>query len=194
MTPRPFDERAVLCDNPLAVTNFRVFMFAPLLALLAASGCEKTNDVPHLKDEALATAKDYQQRFEELTRRADMIGRRANALPLETPNSVDARRVFARAMAGLEEYRGYLQQVPTRVQAGVTNGSPDELPKLIDELHKHLEDGVIDTTWGLSAVESWVAVAEQRRSAPQPSPAASPTETVPEGSPPIDPASGAPIR
>lgn len=190
MTPRPFDERAVLCDNPLAVNNFRVFVFVPLLVLLAASGCEKTNDVPHLKDEALATAKDYQQRFDELTRRADTIGRRINALPPDTLNSADAKRVYARAMAELEEYHGYLRQVPIRIQAGVTNGSPDELPKLIDEMHSRLEDGVIETTWELSAVESWIAVAAQRRGAPRTGPA----NDAATDEPPVDPASGAPIR
>ena len=63
-TPRPFDERAVLCDNPLAVTNLHAvvssYLLAALLALFTASGCEKINDVPRLRDEAVTMANGYQ--------------------------------------------------------------------------------------------------------------------------------------
>ena len=164
-----------------------------MLALLAAAGCEKTNDVPRLEDEALAAVKDYRQRFDELTHRADALGKRGNALPPDTQNSAEVKRTFMQAMSKLEEYHGYLQQAPTLIQAGVKNGNPEELPKLLDNLRDHLEDGVIETTSDLAAVESWIAVAEQRRRDPRATAAPSATATVPAGSPPVD-GSDAPIR
>ncbi|HEX2686977.1 MAG TPA: hypothetical protein VHN14_10185, partial [Kofleriaceae bacterium] len=90
--PGPFDERAVLCDNPLAVNNFRASVFVFLIALSAASGCEKTNDVPRLADEALVMAKSYQERFDDLARRAEAI----NPSRLGT---TEVQRIYQQAQA-----------------------------------------------------------------------------------------------
>jgi hypothetical protein len=185
------------------VTNLRTSVLSPLLALIAASfvaliaasGCEKTNDVPHLRNEALAVKADYEQRFDELRHRTEGIARHARSLPPDTTNGGDAQQAYRKALGQLEEYRNYLQLLSTRIQAGVTNGSPEELPKLLSEMREHLEDGVVKTTAELTAVESWVWTAEQRPSAPSPSsPPPSAAGTVPEGSPPLDPSSDAPIR
>ena len=173
---------------------FRAFVFFLLFTLIAASGCEKTNDVPRLKDEALATAKDYQQRFDELAHRADVIGRRGNTLPPDTLNSADAQRVYRQAQAKLEEYRRNLQQAPTLVEAGVKSGRPEELHKLIDSLHDRFEDGVVETTSQLAAVESWIAAAELRQGAPRIAPAPPAPEPVTGDPAPADPGSAAPIR
>jgi len=185
---RPFDERSVLCDNPLAVNNFRALVCFLLLALIAASGCEKTNDVPRLRDEALATAKDYQQRVDELQHRADEIARHANTLPPDALNTADAQRVFRQALSKLSESLRHLQQA----QGAATSDSIEELEKLIDSLRERVEREVVEITWELSAVESWTATIQQRRGAPRVPPAAPDPAT--DDAPPVPPGSAAPIR
>jgi hypothetical protein len=73
----------------------------------------------------------------------------------------------------------------------VTNSNPEELQKLIDATREHFETGVIEATSELSAVESWLAVAEQRRSAPAAPPVPEPGADEPA---PVAPGSDAPIR
>lgn len=168
-----------------------------LLALIAASGCEKANDVPRLKDEAMATMKDYQQRFDELAHRAEVIGQRGTALPPEALNSADAQRLYRQAQGRLEEYLRNLQQAPNLVEAGVKSGSPEQLHKLIASLHERFEDGVVETTAQLSAVESWITAAEQRQRAPRVAPAPPAPEPVPPATgdaPPVPPGSAAPVQ
>ena len=69
------------------MNNFRCVVSASsllaLLAALAVSGCEKTNDLPVLKDEAVATAKTYQEQLDDLAHRAQVIGQRLNTLPAQ---------------------------------------------------------------------------------------------------------------
>jgi len=166
------------------VNNFRAFVLFPLLALIAASGCEKTNDVPRLRDEVLATIKNYQQRVDELQHRADEIARRANTLPPDALNSADAQRVFRKALGKLAEARRDLQQT----QSSATSNRREELDKLMDSLRERLEDEVVETTSELAAVESWVATVELRQGAPRTPPAAT------DDAPPVPSGSADPIR
>jgi hypothetical protein len=169
MTLPPFDERAVLCDNRRAVSNFRAVVFLPVLALLAVSGCEKTNDLPRLQEEAQATLASYQLRAEELVQRANAVAQRFAALPRDAPDpdhaTMIAQRTFLQARAVLERTRITLRQVPKRVEDEVKAGKTDELGKLVSGLHDELEISMREANGELSAIESWVAIAEQRKSA-----------------------------
>jgi hypothetical protein len=171
MTLRPFDERAVLCDNRRAVSNFRAVVFLPVLALLAVSGCEKTNDMPRLQDEALATQASYQARAEDLVQRANAVAQRFAALPHDAPNNMIAQRTFLQARAVIERTRFTLRQVPKQVEDDVKAGKTDELGKLVGSLHDELEIAMREAGSELAAVESWVAIAEQRKSAVASAPA-----------------------
>jgi hypothetical protein len=172
-TPRPFDERAVLCDNPGVTHLRRSPLIASVLvpALLAAGllgACDKPNDLPHLLEEATTAAKSYQDRFDDLARRA-------RAIHGETLSS-DTQRVYQQAISTLSRYRNDLRQIPLRIQAGARSGPPEELQKLIDEMQERFEGGVIEANAELTAVESQIALADQRPhgapatpAAPQPS-------------------------
>lgn len=159
-------------------------MLLPLLALIAASGCEKTNDVPRLQDEALAMAKGYQERFDELAHRAEAI----NPASLGT---TEVQRAYQQARSTLDRYRNDLRQVPIQAQAGVTNGNPDELRKLIDSKRAWFEGGMMEAISEITAVESWLGMARQRRMTPQ-APQAPEPDT--EDSLPVAPGSDALIR
>jgi hypothetical protein len=166
---RPFDERAVLCDNRRAVSNFRAVVFLPMFALLAVSGCEKVNDLPRLQEEALATQVSYQARADELVLRANAVAQRFAALPRDPvntpPDNMVAQRTFLQARAVLERTRLTLRQVPKQVEDKVKTGKTEELGKLVGSLHGELELSLREANSELSAIESWVALAEQRKSA-----------------------------
>lgn len=157
-------------------------MLVPLLVLI---GCEKTNDMPHLQDEALAMAKRYQQRFDDLAHRAEAI----NPASLGT---TEVQRVYQQARSALVRYRNDVRQVAPQVQTAAKTGNPDELRKLVDAKRAWFEGGVMEATAQVAAVESWLDVAKQRHMTPQ-----APTEipaTVPAGDVPDDLGSDAPIR
>jgi hypothetical protein len=151
-----------------------VAVFAVLA--LAAVACEKVNDVPRLQDEALEVAKGYQLRFGDLTRRAD-------AIALDRVTGTDARWAYAQARSTLDRVRNELQQAPITIQDKAKSGRPEDLEKLIDTMRDRFEAAVTDATSKLTAVESWLALAER------PGGLASPPST---GEP--DRAGAAPVR
>jgi hypothetical protein len=138
-----------------------------LLAGLLAAGCEKPNDLPRLHDEATATAKIFQHRLDELAHRASAIGPRVSALPSDLPDAARARQLHQQALTTIEERRRDLQQLPLGVQAGIKAGSPRDIMRLIDRTREVQEMSATEATAELSAVESWVALAEQRQAAPR---------------------------
>ena len=162
-------------------------LLGPLLGILiAASGCGRANDTPRLQDEARATAKEFQERFDELSRRAEEISKRGNTLRADAANSGDAQRVYREAVSALEDNRRILQGLPTRIQAGAGPEDPDALPKLIDSVRERFEHAVIEINADLDAVESWIDVAARQQVARTTAPPAAPSpagSTVPVGSP-----------
>ena len=184
-----------------AVSPRLSFALASVLALglgvlPAASGCERSNDVPRLQDEARQVAQEYQERFEELGHRAEAISKRGNTLRADALNSVEAQRVYREAMTKIEDDRQLLKDIPTRIAAGVKSDDRDALPRLIDSLRERFEHDVTTATADLAAVESWISNAEQaqgNRPAPPPPPAPSAAGTVQEGAPQPT-GSDAPVR
>jgi hypothetical protein len=139
-----------------------------LVALLAASGCEKPNDLPRLQDEAVATAKILQHRIDELSHRAAVLGPRVGALTGDVPDGTTARRLYQQALATIEARRGDLQQqLPIGIEAAKKSGSPEEFIHLIDRLRETQEGSATQVDSALSAVESWLAIAERRQLAPR---------------------------
>jgi hypothetical protein len=159
-----------------------------MIAVLAltAAGCEKANDLPRMQDEALATARSYQGRFDELARRAEAI--RTDRL-----RTAAVQRVFEQARSTLARYRNDLKQVPILVQAGVKSANPEELLKLIDTMRERFEGGVIEASSELAAVESWIAMAD-REGDLQVAPAPASAEPATGGPPPEAPGSSATDR
>jgi hypothetical protein len=153
------------------VNNFRSLvsyvsrLASPLAALtvgavLAVSGCDKSNDLPHMKEEALATAKTYQEQIDDLTRRAQVLGQRATAVP----RIASVRKTYQEAISVIGRARNDLKQIPVRVQAAAVT-KPEELARLIADLHERTDEAIREATTGLAAVESWLALAEQRQPA-----------------------------
>lgn len=198
LAPAPFDERARLCDNRLTVSTFRFLHLRPArpavalafaltaLAALTLGACEKRSDLPRMKDEALATAKSYQHRFDELAQRLEALSQRARTMP-DALAQGGAGPAFRRAQGRIEEYRRNLQQVPSLVDTGMQTGKPEEMMKLIDGLRERFEHGVVETTSELSAAESQLALAAHHISPrATPEPAAEPAPAEPAHAPTPD--------
>jgi hypothetical protein len=139
-----------------------------LVAVLAASGCQKPNDLPRLQDEAVATAKIFQHRVDELSHRAAALGPRVAALTADVPDGDTARGLYRQALATIEARRRDLQQqLPLGLEMAKKNGNPEEYTQLIDRLRETQEASATEADSALSAVESWLAIAEQRQLAPR---------------------------
>jgi hypothetical protein len=129
---------------------------------LAIVGCEKTNDVPRMQDEAQAVAKTYQDQVDDLARRIQAIGPRVTALAGDALNTASAQRAYQEATTLLTRARNDLRQLPAHAREST---SADDLQKLIANLHEKIGDSVLEATSDVEAVESWVATAEQQRRA-----------------------------
>ncbi|HEY0992916.1 MAG TPA: hypothetical protein VGD80_37940 [Kofleriaceae bacterium] len=74
----------------------------------------------------------------------------------------------------------------------MTSGNPEELTQLIDRVRQTQERSATEAASALSAVESWLAIAEQRQGAPRAS--AAPSAPDPGDREPGAPGSQPPIR
>ncbi len=170
------------------MTNLHAVVSSALLALLAASGCEKVDDVPRLRDEALTTATGYQERFDDLAHRAA-------AIKPDRLTTTEVQRVYQQAKTTLDRFRNDVRQFPVQAQASATNGNPEDLQKLIDVTRERFEGGVIEATTELTAVENWLAAVEQHGALRTPGAPAAPASPEPgTDDPAAAPGSETPIR
>jgi hypothetical protein len=143
-----------------------------------------------MHDEAVAAAREYDVQLDDLKRRADELDHRRSALPHDTLSSASADHALGRARQVLEDSRGTLRGVRGKLQKP---GTAAETQALIDELRRRLGDGITEATSEISAVESWVAIAERQRTAVAQRPAPPPEPPTEDRAPETD-RSGAPIR
>jgi hypothetical protein len=148
------------------VTHLRSAVFFTLLAALAVTGCEKTNDMPRLQEEATATAASYKERIEELIQRGQTLTKRYSELPRDLPDTMNAQRTFLHARGALERAGMSLRQAGKRIQTAVDTGKSDEIARVITAMHDELDTAIRETTTELSAVDSWISITEQRRTSP----------------------------
>jgi hypothetical protein len=145
------------------VTHLRSAVFLSLLAVLAVTGCEKTNDMPRLQEEATATAASYKERIEELIQRGQALSKRYAELPRDLPDTMNVQRTFLHARGALERAGISLRQAGKRIQGAVDTGKSDEIAHVITAMHDDLDASIRETTTELSAVDSWLSITEQRR-------------------------------
>jgi hypothetical protein len=143
------------------------------LALAASAGlmaCDRPDDLPHKRDEVLATARRYDARFEELKHRAEKLTERDRALPPSTPNLAANQHRVGEALTAIEQNRSYLQKVPSDLEGWTKAGNARDLQKLLDALRERMDDGVRSMILDLSEVESWTGLVEQGILQAQPTP------------------------
>ncbi len=201
--PRRFDQRVALGHGPGPVRprSLGLAALAWLGLAAAAAGCDKPNDQPVLQQEGLATARGYDRRLDELADRAAELDRRLDQrrreLPRATLDGAAAEHRLAQARSAIADRRSYL----TAVRARLTGGKPGsvwELRGLLDEMRARLDDGFLEATADLAAVEGWLAARAQPEGAgaqpgPEPEPDPAPAPGSDDDAPETD-RSGAPIR
>lgn len=158
------------------LSRSRALALALGVALLAALGCGRPSDVPHLEAEIQVTTKAYEARFDELARRAEAIRERGTRLAAGTLNSAEAQRLYTRAFAVIRDQRNNLHQVADKAQdaykVGVTEaGRKLELRRLLAGLHQTFERADAEATATLGMIEAWLSESEQRPGAPPRAPA-----------------------
>jgi len=162
-----------------------------LLAMLAVAACEKTSDLPAMQQEMTGMVKSYAAKFDELEQRGSQLTQRIKSLPTESAALVDANNTLAEAGNRFRELHDVLGRVPNEIKAAVTAGKPDqlrqisdgllgssaekappptelevELGRTTDALRRRLEDGFVEINSALDAVDSTLALAENRPAAP----------------------------
>ena len=112
-----------------------------------------------MRAEAEGMIKNYQQRFDDLNRRADSIMQRGNAIGVTSPDAANASRLFAMAKGKLEQLRadagnatGEIAKIKDRL----------ELRRAIDRYSQQFHAGFTQINSDFDAVESWITLAESR--------------------------------
>jgi hypothetical protein len=187
---------ATSATTDLAVNKLRSIWLSSvllgLLGLLTSAGCEKSSDVGRMQEDATTMVKGYRPRIEELQRRSDLLMKRDRALTTALPGITEARKLLGEAKRRIDQLEGTLDAAPAAIQAGAKSGHAEELEKLMDELHAKLEDGIIESTSALAAVESWLGTAEATPAVHAPPPAPVPATDESPAPPPAGNGSAAP--
>lgn len=167
--------------GPAAFAKTRPVKHLLVVIALGLVACGKANDIPAMKTETEGMLRNYQARFEDLSRRADAIMQRGNAIGVTTPDAANASRLFATAKGKLEMLKADVAAAPGEL-ANLKDKL--ELRRYIDRAEHKLETGYLEINADFDAVESWISIAEAR-----PAQVSSRQPVVPP--PPTEPASPA---
>ena len=140
------------------------------LGLVLISACEKPNNVPALRDEAVAIAHYYRPAVETLNARGENIVGRGGKLGGAMTGGENASRAISMAGQQLAELRGLVlpgpdgkSQIEKDADAAAKDGKVAELDKLIGESTEKLEVGTRVITTELNIAEAWLLTAEARK-------------------------------
>lgn len=138
-----------------------------LLAALALSACEKTDDTVALRQEADAMLPYYQAALDALdVRFADLV-KRGLKLDRPLPGSDNAGRLVAKASGELKQLHQVLGDLPKQLAA-----NPDEaaLRRITDDARDQLDEGMTLVGGELGTAETWVSHAENEMAETSPAP------------------------
>jgi hypothetical protein len=165
---------------------------ALLLTSLVLGACEKSNDITQLHEEAVAIAKYYGPRVDDMMKRRDAIYQRGRNVPGNLPDVPEIVKMISEAGEKLTEMHGIaspdnggksaLEKQAEQLQK---DGKLDELRKLIDESQDKLDEDWTIANDDLTKVEGWLWQYEQGHMNAAP-PAVAPPQPTPNnaGEPP----------
>jgi hypothetical protein len=161
------------CDHRSAVMK-RLFI------LLAVFGCSKTNDVPELRNDAVALVKYYQPKREEIERRFKDVINQSGRVPKNLPGSDEATRALADTKEKLGALDKLEKQVEKQADALANEGKREELQRLVQDEEHQFEQGISFANENMSEAESWLAEAirSNGRAPAQPAPTATGEENI----------------
>ncbi len=140
------------CDHRTAVMK-RLFI------LLALCGCSKTNDVPELRQDAIALVKYYQPKREDIERRFHEVIAQSGRVPKNLPGSDEATRALADTKEKLGALANLEKLVEKRADELASQGKREELQRFVEDEQHQFEEGITFANENMSEAESWLAEA-----------------------------------
>lgn len=139
----------------------------------AAAGCEKSQDLTPLAEEAQGVVETYRPQIDQLNRRAEDLVQRGMALKLDGPDALPASNLLGDARTKLNELKIAINEAPNRIAAARQAGKVPDLAGYLHRLRDQLGEGQISARANLDAVEGWLGRVEDRaKQPPQETPAA----------------------
>lgn len=172
-------------------------VIASLSLSLGLAACEKSDDVPHIQEEANGLVAAYAAEFDEMQQRAVWLQERsAAAVELAGPRA-DASSRLRGANQRLGALRAEVQQAPAEI-ANAAKTSREASQAKLDQLHHVLREGAIIVRAELNEAEAFIERSEEAATAvamgpaniePTPTPPSQPAvdPTPPTGTPPAPP-------
>jgi hypothetical protein len=147
-----------ICDHPGVVMK-------PFTALLMTSlvlgACEKSNDITQLHEDAVATAKYYGPRVDDMIKRKDALGR--HDVRENVPDIAELRKLNTEANDKISEMHGIASAdasgksaLEKQADQLAKDGKIDELRNLIDESQEKLDKDWTIANDDISKLEGWV--------------------------------------
>jgi hypothetical protein len=157
---------------------------ALLLTSLVLGACEKSNDITQLHEEAVATAKYFGPRVDDMAKRKQAIFQRGRNVPGNLPDVPEIINLINEAGAKIDEMHGIAASnnggksaLETQADQLAKDGKLDELRKLIDESAEKLDEDWTIANGDLTKVESWLWQYEQGHANAAPPPQKNPSDT-----------------
>ncbi len=176
-------------------------VIASLSLSLGVAACEKSDDVPHIQEEANGLVAAYAAEFDEMQQRSVWLQERsASAVELAGPRADASPRLRA-ANQRLGALRAEVQQAPAEI-ANAAKTSRDATQAKLDQLHHTFRDGALIVRGELDEAEAFLERVEEAATAvamgpanqepPPAQPAVDPAQ--PTGTPPTPPTPPAPTQ
>jgi hypothetical protein len=134
-----------------------------VVALAAVAACGKKNDAHTLEHEAVALAKYYQPKVEDLDKRWQAIWSRGSTIPGNLPDVPELGRRLQEARETLTKLTGIVGKGPDgksplekQAEAAADANKVDDLKKLVHDNEVALDRGVTVATNNIDSVESWI--------------------------------------
>ena len=166
--------------------KLRTLLFAGLVALPA---CSKPNNVPALKQQAVAVPIYYQGQVEVLGQRAAALSQQLQAMPSDAPGRADAEKALTQANEELANLRALRQNVEKQAAELANKNDRDQLLALATSTADKYEESTTVASSDLQVAEGWLSYT--RRAQAQ-APAAVPPPAPEPASPPSTEAPSAP--
>jgi hypothetical protein len=171
-----------ICDHPgIVMKPFK----ALLLTSLVLGACEKSNDITQLHEDAIATAKWYAPRVDDMVKRRDAIFQRGRNVPGNLPDVPEVVKLIGEAGAKINEMKAIVTpgsdgKSPLEKQADQLqkDGKIEELGKLVDENAEKLDEDWTIVNDDLTHVEGWLWHYEQAHTVTGPRVSAPPQPTA----------------
>jgi len=161
-----------ICDHPGVV--MKPFTLVVMTSLVLGA-CEKSNDITQLHEEAVAEAKYFAPRIDDLAKRRDSIFQRGRNVPGNLPDVPEIVKLIGEAGDKINEMHGIASPGPDgksvlekQADGFLKDNKVDELGKLIDESHEKLDENWTIANGDLDKVEGWLWQYEQGHLGPAP--------------------------